>query len=69
MPNIWFGVLLILFFSVTLAWLPPSGYVPFAENPLGSLQAALRRQGIDVTLSRGKERRIAIARTEGATDE
>ncbi|MSQ30031.1 MAG: ABC transporter permease [Dehalococcoidia bacterium] len=38
MPNIWFGVLLILFFSVTLGWLPPSGYVPFSESPFGSLQ-------------------------------
>lgn len=26
MPNFWFGILLILLFSVTLNWLPPSGY-------------------------------------------
>ena len=37
MPNIWFGLLLILLFSINLGWLPPSGYVPFTQNPLDSL--------------------------------
>ena len=36
---------------------------------LSPLQAALRRQGIDITLSRGKERMITLTRMESATDE
>ncbi len=32
-PSFWMGILLILFFSLSLGWLPPSGYTPFAENP------------------------------------
>ena len=31
-PNFWLGIMLILFFSVTLGWLPASGYVsPFED--------------------------------------
>ena len=31
-PNFWLGIMLILLFSVTLGWLPASGYVsPFAD--------------------------------------
>ncbi|QDZ12752.1 ABC transporter permease [Devosia ginsengisoli] len=37
-PGFWFGIMLILLFSVTLRWLPPSGYLPFFSNPIGSLQ-------------------------------
>lgn len=33
-PDFWFGVLLVLVFSVTLGWLPPLGYTPFAEDPV-----------------------------------
>jgi peptide/nickel transport system permease protein len=33
-PDFWMGIMLILLFSLTLGWLPPSGYVPFTENPL-----------------------------------
>jgi len=36
-PNFWFGMLLVLLFSVTLRWLPPGGFVPWGENPLGAL--------------------------------
>jgi len=32
-PYFWMGILLILLFSVTLGLLPPSGFVPFAEDP------------------------------------
>lgn len=38
-PNFWFGMLLVLLFSLTLRWLPPGGFVPWAENPLGALSS------------------------------
>ena len=37
-PGFFLGVLLILLFSLRLGWLPPAGYVPFAEDPLRNLQ-------------------------------
>jgi len=37
-PHFWLGLLGILLFSVTLRWLPASGYVSFAEDPVGNLQ-------------------------------
>lgn len=32
-PSFWMGILLVLFFSLNLRWLPPSGYTPFVEDP------------------------------------
>lgn len=32
-PTFWLGILLILAFSISLHWLPPSGYVPFTQAP------------------------------------
>ncbi|MEX2145604.1 MAG: ABC transporter permease [Candidatus Rokuibacteriota bacterium] len=40
-PNFWLGIMLILLVSVRLGWLPASGFVPFAEDPLGNLQRML----------------------------
>jgi peptide/nickel transport system permease protein len=31
-PNFWLGILMIFLFSVTLGWLPASGYVKLGEN-------------------------------------
>jgi len=33
-PVFWLGVLLSWFFGVWTRWLPPSGYIPFSENPM-----------------------------------
>ena len=35
-PTFWLGVLLVLVVSLRLSWLPPSGYVPFREDPMQS---------------------------------
>lgn len=37
-PNFWFGILLILFFSQYLGLLPSMGYVAFADNPVQALK-------------------------------
>ena len=37
-PSFWLGIMLILFFSVRLGWLPASGFVPFFEDPVANLQ-------------------------------
>lgn len=37
-PDFWMAILLILLFTSTLGWLPPSGYVPLGEDPVGWLQ-------------------------------
>jgi peptide/nickel transport system permease protein len=37
-PYFWMGVMLILLFSLRLGWLPPSGYVPFFEDPVQNLR-------------------------------
>ena len=38
MPNIWLGLLLILFFAVRLDLLPPSGYVSLATDPIEGIK-------------------------------
>ncbi|MCG0238857.1 MAG: ABC transporter permease [Firmicutes bacterium] len=40
-PHFWLGMLFILLFAVRLQWLPASGYVPFAEDPVQNLKAML----------------------------
>ena len=40
-PHFWLGLLAILLFSVTLRWLPASGYVPFTQDPGGNLERML----------------------------
>ena len=40
-PNFWFGILLIYFLAVVLRLLPPSGYVPFTQDPAQNLTRML----------------------------
>ncbi|MEI4485755.1 ABC transporter permease [Frigidibacter sp. MR17.14] len=40
-PNFWLGIMLILFVSVRLGWLPASGYESFLVDPLRSLETML----------------------------
>ncbi|WP_181767845.1 ABC transporter permease [Streptomyces albidus (ex Kaewkla and Franco 2022)] len=40
-PDFWLGILFILLFSSTLGWLPPSGYVPLTEDPVGWLSRVI----------------------------
>jgi peptide/nickel transport system permease protein len=37
-PSFWLGTMLILFLSLKLKLLPPGGYVPFSEDPIGNLK-------------------------------
>jgi ABC-type dipeptide/oligopeptide/nickel transport system permease component len=41
MPTFWFGILLILLFSLYLRWLPASGFVPLNKDPLHHFAAVL----------------------------
>jgi peptide/nickel transport system permease protein len=40
-PTFWLAILLILWVSLRLGLLPPSGYVPFIEDPAANLRAML----------------------------
>ena len=37
-PDFWLGIMLVLVFAGTLRLLPPSGYVPFLEDPIANLR-------------------------------
>lgn len=37
-PDFWLGIMLVLVFAALLLLLPPSGYVPFASDPIGNLR-------------------------------
>ncbi len=37
-PNFWAGILLIMLFTLGLGWLPPSGYVALATDPVENLR-------------------------------
>jgi len=40
-PSFWLAMMLIIFFSVRLGWLPASGFVPLSQDPKANLQAML----------------------------
>src|SRR5204863_9326153 len=40
-PTFWLGILLILLFSVSLHWLPASGYVSIADDPVQAIRLLL----------------------------
>jgi ABC-type dipeptide/oligopeptide/nickel transport system permease component len=40
-PNFWFGILAILLFALALGWLPPSGRIEFARDPVLGLKSLL----------------------------
>ena len=40
-PNFWLGIMMIFLFSVTLGWLPASGYVRPGENFWGSIASTI----------------------------
>ena len=37
-PDFWLGIMLVLLFTATLGLLPPSGFVPFGQDPIGNLR-------------------------------
>ena len=79
-PNFWLGIMLILFFSVQLKWLPASGYVPFFDDPVENLRrmvmpafvlgtglaAVLMRQMRSAMLEVLKQDFVRTARAKGA---
>lgn len=40
-PSFWAGLLLVYLFAVYLGWLPAGGYVPFMQDPLGSIKSLI----------------------------
>ena len=41
LPHIWVSFVLIYVFAVRLQWLPPSGFVPFADDPAANLRSMI----------------------------
>jgi peptide/nickel transport system permease protein len=41
LPSFWLGLLMMMFFSVHLRWLPSGGYIPFTENFVQGLKTLI----------------------------
>lgn len=70
-PNFWLGIMLVLIFSVTLNWLPASGYDGFSSLILPSVTLGLILSGILARLIRSSmlevlnQQYISTARSKG----
>ncbi|MFM2476864.1 ABC transporter permease [Celerinatantimonas sp. MCCC 1A17872] len=73
-PNFWLALLLVLFFSITLGWLPPSGADSGAGLILPSLTMAIILSAINVRLVRTtmletlNSQYILVARGKGLSE-
>ncbi|GGG09832.1 peptide ABC transporter permease [Lysinibacillus alkalisoli] len=73
-PNFWLGIMLILIFSVSLKWLPASGFDSFSALILPSLTLGLILSGILARLIRSsmldvlKMQYITTAKSKGIKD-
>lgn len=56
-PNFWLGIMLGLFFGVYLGWLPTGGWVPWSQDPIGSIKALILP-----TIALGTSLAAAVAR-------
>ncbi|HET7068532.1 MAG TPA: ABC transporter permease [Nocardioides sp.] len=63
-PDFWLGIMLVLLFAATLGWLPPSGYVPFSDDPAGNL----RYMVLPVATLAGAEAAYILRTTRGAME-
>jgi peptide/nickel transport system permease protein len=50
LPGFWVGILSVLYFSVSLGWFPPSGYVPLTEGGFWPWFASLIQPAIVLAL-------------------
>ena len=60
-PDFWLGIMLVLFFSGTMMWLPPSGFIAFAEDPGGNLHYMI----LPVLTLASRRRRTSSGRRAG----
>jgi peptide/nickel transport system permease protein len=64
-PDFWLGIMLVLLFTATLGLLPPSGFVPFGDDPIGNL----RYMALPVLTLAIAEAAYILRTTRGAMEE